>query len=125
MLSPGSSFVIEAHYLADLLEQGAFDTVYHEHVSYWALAPMMWLFERHGMEVVNAERLPIHHGQLRATVQRKGEGKVEPSVAELLAAERALGSTALRRTSASPSGRSRSNATSEPPWLSYVPTVRK
>lgn len=47
-LAPGGVFVIEAHYLVDLLDQGAFDTVYHEHVSYWALGPMTTFFERHG-----------------------------------------------------------------------------
>ncbi len=90
-LASGGAFVLEAHYLVDLLDQLAFDTVYHEHVSYWALGPMMRLFEDHGMEVVRAERLPIHHGQLRATVMRRGEGEVDASVAEVLAAERALG----------------------------------
>ena len=90
-LAPGGAFVLEAHYLVDLLAQLAFDTVYHEHVSYWALGPMIRLFENHGMEVVRAERLPIHHGQLRATVMRRGEGDVDDSVAEVLAAERELG----------------------------------
>ena len=90
-LAPGGAFVIEAHYLVDLLDQGAFDTIYHEHVSYWALGPMARLFERHGMQVVDAERLPIHHGQLRVTVQRQGEARAEPSVAELLELERARG----------------------------------
>ena len=91
VLAPGGAFVLEAHYLVDLLDQLAFDTVYHEHVSYWALGPMMRLFEDHGMEVVRAERLPIHHGQLRATVMRRGEGEVDRSVDEVLAAERQLG----------------------------------
>ncbi len=91
VLAPGGAFVLEAHYLVDLLDQLAFDTVYHEHVSYWALGPMMRLFEDHGMEIVRAERLPIHHGQLRATVMRRGEGEVDGSVAEVLAAERQLG----------------------------------
>ncbi len=90
-LAPGGAFVLEAHYLVDLLDQLAFDTVYHEHVSYWALGPMMRLFEDHGMEVVRAERLPIHHGQLRVTLRRRGEGEVDDSVAEVLAAERELG----------------------------------
>ena len=90
-LAPGGVFVLEAHYLVDLLEQLAFDTVYHEHVSYWALGPMQKLFERFGMEVVRAERLPIHHGQLRASVMRRGEGEVDASVGELLAAEQELG----------------------------------
>jgi SAM-dependent methyltransferase len=91
VLAPGGVFVIEAHYLVDLLEQLAFDTVYHEHVSYWALGPMQKLFERHGLEVVRAERLALHHGQLRVSVQRSGEGQVHESVGQILAAERELG----------------------------------
>jgi SAM-dependent methyltransferase len=90
-LAPGGVFVIEAHYLVDLLEQGAFDTIYHEHVSYWALGPMVHLFDQAEMEVVQVEHLPIHHGQIRVFVQRKGEGLVQPSVANLLEMERSLG----------------------------------
>jgi SAM-dependent methyltransferase len=90
-LAKGGVFVIEAHYLLDILDQGAFDTVYHEHVSYWALGPMRRLFEAHGMEIVDAERIPLHHGQLRVFVQRKGEGKIKPGVNEILEMEKARG----------------------------------
>jgi SAM-dependent methyltransferase len=95
VLKPGGAFVIEAHYLVDLLEQGAFDTIYHEHVSYWALGPMVYLFDRAGMEVVHVERLPLHHGQIRVFVQRKREGSVQPSVASALDFERSLGINAF------------------------------
>jgi len=95
VLKPGGAFVIEAHYLVDLLEQGAFDTIYHEHVSYWALGPMVHLFDRAGMEVVHVERLPLHHGQIRVFVQRKREGSVQPSVASALDFERSLGINAF------------------------------
>jgi hypothetical protein len=91
VLRPGGVFVIEMHYLLDLIEQVAFDTVYHEHVSYWALGPMKRLFERHGMAVVDAERVPLHHGQLRVHVQRRGEGSVHERVDEVIAAEKAAG----------------------------------
>jgi cyclopropane fatty-acyl-phospholipid synthase-like methyltransferase len=91
VLAPGGVFVIEAHYLMDLLDSGAFDTVYHEHVSYWALAPMQRLFAGHGMQVVDVERLPIHHGQLRIFVQRRGEGAIQPRVDALLQLERRRG----------------------------------
>lgn len=87
-LAPGGVFVIEAHYLMDLLEQGAFDTIYHEHVSYWGLGPMVRLFNQFDMDVVHVERVPLHHGQLRAFVQRKGEGVVQSSVTQLLEVER-------------------------------------
>jgi hypothetical protein len=88
-LAPQGAFVIEAHYLLDLLEQCAFDTIYHEHVSYWALRPMITLFAQHGLEVVHAERVPLHHGQLRVTVRRTGVGSVHPSVSDLLSFEQA------------------------------------
>jgi SAM-dependent methyltransferase len=91
VLAPGGVFVIEAHYLLDLLEQAAFDTIYHEHVSYWALGPMVYLFERAGMEVTDVERLSLHHGQIRIFVQRNGEGAVKPSIDKLLKMERSIG----------------------------------
>ena len=90
-LTPGGVFVIEAHYLADLLDQTAFDTIYHEHVSYWALGPMARLFGQHGMEIVDAQRLTVHHGQLRTFVQRRGEGTALSSVARILEEEQARG----------------------------------
>jgi SAM-dependent methyltransferase len=91
VLAPGGVFVIEAHYLLDLLEQGAFDTVYHEHVSYWALGPMIELFSRHGLAVADVERLPVHHGQLRVAVQRAGEAATSASIERVLAGEREAG----------------------------------
>ena len=77
VLKPGGVFVIEMHYLLDMIEQVAFDTIYHEHVSYWALGPMKRFFEAHGMTVVDAERVPLHHGQLRVHVQRHAAARDE------------------------------------------------
>jgi SAM-dependent methyltransferase len=91
LLAPGGVFVIEAHYLLDLLEQTAFDTIYHEHVSYWSLGPMLQLFSRHGLAVTDVERLPIHHGQLRVAVQRSNKGERRPSVELTLEQEREAG----------------------------------
>jgi SAM-dependent methyltransferase len=91
LLKPGGVLVIEVHYLMDILDQVAFDTIYHEHVSYWALGPMQKLFESFGMEVVSAERLALHHGQLRVFVQRKGESTPESNVASVWEQERKAG----------------------------------
>ena len=49
---------------------------------------MAYLFDKYGMQVVDVERLPLHHGQLRVFVDRKGHGEVQPSVAEILEMER-------------------------------------
>lgn len=91
LLTPHGWLIIEAHYLRDILDQRAFDTIYHEHVSYWGLGPAQRLFDRHGFEVVDVKRLPIHHGQLRLFVRRKGTSDIQPSVRRLLAEEAAAG----------------------------------
>jgi SAM-dependent methyltransferase len=91
LLAPDGTFVVEAHYLVDMLEQVAFDTIYHEHVSYWALGPLLRLLEGTGLEAVRAERLPIHHGQLRVSMRHRGTGPIHESVGAVLDAERRLG----------------------------------
>ena len=91
LLKPDGRLVIEAHYLMDLIAQNAFDTIYHEHVSYWALAPMNRLFGRHGFEIVNVERLPIHHGQIRVTAARRGVYEVAASVGRRIQEEQEHG----------------------------------
>lgn len=91
LLAPGGTFVLETHYLVDLLEGLAFDTIYPEHVSYWALGPMVRLFRECGLEVVDAARLPLHHGQLRVYVQRAGTSPPTSAVEDLLFLERTRG----------------------------------
>lgn len=91
LLATDGVFVIEAHYLLDLIEQCAFDTVYHEHCHFWRLEPMIELFARHGLEIFDCGRLPIHHGQLRVWVQHRGARLPSPRVAAQLEAERKAG----------------------------------
>ncbi|MBI4575132.1 MAG: class I SAM-dependent methyltransferase [Planctomycetes bacterium] len=91
VLAPGGTLVLEMHYLVDLLEVGAFDTIYHEHVSYWSLGAMRHLFRRHGFEAVDVKRLPLHHGQLRVFVRRAGQEEAAPSVEALMGLERERG----------------------------------
>lgn len=83
LLAEDGLMVIEAHYLVDLIEQYAFDTIYHEHVSYWALRPMEALFDKYNFEIVNVERLALHHGQIRAWIKRKGKSDVQSIVKDL------------------------------------------
>lgn len=91
LLEAEGMFVVEAHYLGDLVEQNAFDTIYHEHVSYWALGPLERALSAHGLEVFDVERLAIHHGQLRAWIGHKGAHEVSGAVAALRAWEEQAG----------------------------------
>lgn len=56
---------IEVAYLMDLVLQGAFDTVYHEHFSYFSLTFALNFFRKYGLRVYDVERLKIHGGSIR------------------------------------------------------------
>jgi SAM-dependent methyltransferase len=64
-LHPQGTFIVEVPYLVDLLKTNVFDTVYHEHVSYFPLTPIHKAFEKKGMHVNHVERVDIHGGSLR------------------------------------------------------------
>ena len=91
LLAPDGVFLIEAHYGGAMVEETAFDTIYHEHASYWLLNPMRQIFARHGLEMSAVEILPIHHGQARVFVSHKGARQPDSSVGQFLAEERARG----------------------------------
>jgi SAM-dependent methyltransferase len=91
LLQPGGRAVLEFPYGVDLVEKTEFDTIYHEHVFYFTLTPLVPLFRRHGLEIFHVDRLPIHGGSLRLHAGHAGARPVRTSVGELLAEERAKG----------------------------------
>jgi len=64
--------VIEVPYVKDLVDRCEFDTIYHEHLSYFSITALSRLFERHNLLIQNVERLPIHGGSLRLFVSKAG-----------------------------------------------------
>ncbi len=91
-LAPDGVFVMETSYVAAVLEHTLVETIFHEHLSYFSLGPLIPFFRRVGMEVIDAQRQPTKGGSLRLTMQRLGAGRpVGRSVAEVLAAERDAG----------------------------------
>lgn len=82
---------VQAIYLGAMLEQTSYDNVYHEHVSYYTLHPLIRLFERFGLEVFDMDVAPIHGGSLMLYVAKKGARPILPSVEKQLAYERAQG----------------------------------
>lgn len=89
LLNEKGVFVIEAPYFGELLQNLEYDTIYHEHLSYLSLRPLVQFFDRFGMEVFEVQRRDIHGGSFRTFVRRKGSiaGPVASIVEELLAAE--------------------------------------
>lgn len=91
LLKPQGVVVIEAPYLGDLIEKLEFDTIYHEHFSYFSLTAVHRLMSRHAMRVVDVEHVSIHGGSLRYFIAHEGAAPVSERVDALLAREEADG----------------------------------
>ena len=71
LLKDEGIFVIEVPYLVDLLEKVEFDTIYHEHLSYFALRPIKIFFDEHDFKIIDIKRVKIHGGTIRVFVSKK------------------------------------------------------
>jgi len=87
--------IVEVPYVKDLIDHREFDTIYHEHLSYFSLTAIHRLCASHGLAVIDVERLPIHGGSLRVTIGHAGVGAPAAAVAQLLDEEEAGGVTRL------------------------------
>ena len=70
ILADDGVFITESPYLVDFLKERYFDLVYHEHLSYWAIKPLIRLFDRFGMTVVDVQKVPVHGGSIRVFAAR-------------------------------------------------------
>ncbi|WP_068897226.1 class I SAM-dependent methyltransferase [Planomonospora sphaerica] len=91
LLAPGGVFVFEEPYLGTVVERTAFDQIYDEHVFYFSVTSVRAMARRFGFELVDAERIPLHGGEIRYTLARPGARVPSPAVEELLAEERERG----------------------------------
>jgi SAM-dependent methyltransferase len=89
LLGPDGVFVFESYYLGDLIENMVFDFIYHEHLSSFSVSPLVGFFRRHGMELIDAQRVPTKGGSLRYTAQLAGGPRPKSPALERLLAEEA------------------------------------
>jgi len=85
LLKENGVAVIEAPYLVDLVEQGEFDTIYHQHLCYFSVTALDKLFRQHGLFLNNVIQTSIHGGSLRLFVEPREN--VQPGVTALLKKE--------------------------------------
>lgn len=57
--------VIEVPYLRDLIQKLEYDTIYHEHLSYFSVTPLLQLFKSVGLVILQIDHLPVHGGSIR------------------------------------------------------------
>ena len=91
LLSDEGVAVIEVPYLRDLVEKCEFDTIYHEHLCYFSVTALNYLFARNGLEIVDVERIPIHGGTLRLFVSNQGVSTASGAVQAILTDESEIG----------------------------------
>jgi SAM-dependent methyltransferase len=87
LLTEDGVFVVQAIYLGGMLENTAFDQIYHEHLCYYTLRSLSALLAQHGLEVFEATLVPIHGGTIEAHVARRGRRVVGDSVRAMQAEE--------------------------------------
>jgi C-methyltransferase C-terminal domain/Putative zinc binding domain/Methyltransferase domain len=91
LLAPRGVTTIEFPHLARLIDENQFDTIYHEHFSYFSFLTARTVLAAHGLEVFDVEELATHGGSLRVYAQRAGAGRpVCAAVSKLAERERGL-----------------------------------
>jgi 2-polyprenyl-3-methyl-5-hydroxy-6-metoxy-1,4-benzoquinol methylase len=99
LLKPEGVITLEFPHLLQLMELNEFDTIYHEHFSYFSLLTTMRILEAHGLKVFDAEELPTHGGSLRvyACHLNAMQHEVKPSVRKLILQEERAGLGSIER----------------------------
>ena len=81
-------FISESHYLLPLIKTVQYDTIYHEHLRYYSLESLNYLFKKHSLEIFNVKEIPTHGGSIRVYAARKGVYKVSKNVKKQLYKEK-------------------------------------
>ncbi|MBM01514.1 MAG: hypothetical protein CL762_02185 [Chloroflexi bacterium] len=90
LLKEEGTIVIEVHYLGSLIDGNAFDTIYHEHFSYWSLTNMVRIFNEYELDIFDAEIVDVHHGQLNIKASHYGYRRIKESVNKILQEEKKI-----------------------------------
>ncbi|CAM9117508.1 unnamed protein product, partial [Chrysoparadoxa australica] len=93
LLAEDGVLTVEFQHLMNLIEQTQFDTLYHEHMSYFTLLALIKIFAHHGLQVFDVSELPVHGGSLRVFAKHQGleAFPVTSNVEKVLSQERSCG----------------------------------
>lgn len=93
LLAPAGVFIVEFAHLFQMFDKKFFDVIYHEHLSFFAIEPLLGFFTGHGLKVFDVKKILTQGGSLRVYVAHADSKKhaVTPAVKKILAEERAHG----------------------------------
>ena len=73
-------FISESHYLLPLIKTVQYDTIYHEHLRYYSVQSLNFLFKKHNLEIIDTKEIVTHGGSIRVYAAKKGKYKVSRNV---------------------------------------------
>ena len=91
LLKDDGIFILENHYIVDILKRVQYDTIYHEHIRSYSLTSLVFLFDLYDFTVIDAEIVERYGGSIRVTVAKGKGGKVSDSVNRILSYEKSFG----------------------------------
>lgn len=89
LLKDDGVYVFENHYLLDTVKLLQYDDVYHEHLCYYALIPLIPFFRKWGMEIIHAKPIHTHGGSIRVYVANSTTKKPSPAIQTMVDQEKA------------------------------------
>ena len=93
LLKPNGVITLELPHILQLIQKNQFDTIYHEHFSYFSLTSLYQIFSSHNLNIFDVEELPTHGGSLRIFVKHSSNILYEKkqSVSKMLQVEEEFG----------------------------------
>ena len=65
LINDQSLIIFEVSYLLDVIKKKLFDTIYHEHLDYHSIAPLIPFFNKIGLKIINIKKISTHGGSVR------------------------------------------------------------
>ncbi|HUF18643.1 MAG TPA: class I SAM-dependent methyltransferase, partial [Thermoanaerobaculia bacterium] len=91
LLGPKGMFVTDNQYWLSMVEKLHYDNMFHQHLRYYSLKPMIALFRQYDMDVFDVERSEVYGGSIRVFACHKGDYRINRRVKNLTAVEEAAG----------------------------------
>ena len=88
ILNKEGIFIVEVHYLVSLIKTLQYDTIYHEHMRYYSLTSLNYLFKKFNFRIFKAKEIPTHGGSIRVYVTKNKAFKTDNSVKKILKFEK-------------------------------------
>ena len=88
ILDKDGYFVSESHYLVSLIKTVQYDTIYHEHMRYYSLMSLKYLFDKYNLKIFHAKKIPTHGGSIRVYVSKNKKIKETQNLKKVIKDEK-------------------------------------